>query len=90
MRKLVFLVGLAIGYVLGAKAGRERYETIASTASRVKSSQTVQSAAGVLREQAGSAVNRIPTESLLRPVREKLDAAREHLPTPSHNGTQQH
>src|SRR5689334_17260076 len=87
MLKLVLLLGLATGYVLGAKAGRERYETIARTASRIKSSQTVQSAAGVLREQAGSAVNRIPTESVLRPVREKLDAARQHLPVPSHNGT---
>jgi hypothetical protein len=90
MRKLVFLVGMATGYVLGTKAGRERYETIARTASRIKSSQTVQSAAGVLREQAGSAVNRIPTESVLRPVREKLDAVRQHLPVPSHNGANQH
>jgi hypothetical protein len=35
------------GYVLGARAGRERYEDIVRVARRVAGSQTVQSAAGV-------------------------------------------
>jgi hypothetical protein len=90
MRKLVFLTGLGVGYVLGARAGRERYEAIARTASRVKSSQTVQSAAGVLREQAGSALHKLPTDAVLQPVRDKIDAARHRLPIPSHNGTTRH
>ena len=49
--KLSLLLGGAIGYVLGARAGRERYETIVSLARRVSGSQTVQSAAGVLQAQ---------------------------------------
>jgi hypothetical protein len=49
--KLPFLIGGAIGYVLGAKAGRERYETIVRMARRVAGSQTVQSTAGVLQAQ---------------------------------------
>lgn len=32
VKKLSFLTGLGAGYVLGARAGRERYEQIASTA----------------------------------------------------------
>ena len=46
---LAFLLGGAAGYVLGARAGRERYETIVRLARRVAGSQTVQSTAGVLQ-----------------------------------------
>jgi hypothetical protein len=49
--KLSFLVGGAIGYVLGARAGRERYESIVRLGRRVGGSQTVQSAAGVFQAQ---------------------------------------
>ncbi len=47
--KLAFLIGGAVGYVLGAKAGRERYETIVRRGRRIAGSQTVQSTAGVLQ-----------------------------------------
>ena len=46
-----FLLGIAIGYVLGTRAGRERYEDIVAVARRVVGSQTVQSTAGVLQAQ---------------------------------------
>ncbi len=49
--KLSFLIGAAAGYVLGARAGRERYEAIVRTARKVGGSQTVQSTAGVLQAQ---------------------------------------
>jgi hypothetical protein len=49
--KLSFLAGAAVGYVLGARAGRERYESIVSAARKVAGSQTVQSTAGVLQAQ---------------------------------------
>jgi hypothetical protein len=49
--KLSFLVGGAVGFVLGARAGRERYEQIVATARKVAGSQTIQSTAGVLRAQ---------------------------------------
>ncbi len=42
--------GLA-GYVLGARAGQERYEQIVRVARRVAGSQTVQSVAGVAQAQ---------------------------------------
>jgi hypothetical protein len=49
--KATFLAGLAIGYVLGAKAGRERYEQIARAARKVRSNPTVQEAAGLVQAQ---------------------------------------
>ena len=49
--KLSFLAGAAVGYVLGAKAGHERYEAIVRVSHKFRSSQTVQSTAGVLQAQ---------------------------------------
>ena len=36
--KLTLLIGIAIGYVLGARAGRERYEQLKATATRAAGS----------------------------------------------------
>jgi hypothetical protein len=49
--KIPLLIGAAVGYVLGARAGRERYEQIVRFARKVGGSQTVQSTAGVLHAQ---------------------------------------
>lgn len=49
--KLSFLFGGAVGYVLGTRAGRERYESIVRLARQVAGSQTIQSTAGVLQAQ---------------------------------------
>jgi hypothetical protein len=56
--KLTLLLGGAVGYVLGAKAGRERYEAIVRAGRRVAGSQTVQATAGVLHAQLDTAANR--------------------------------
>jgi hypothetical protein len=48
---LSFLIGGAVGYVLGTKAGRQRYDTIVRLGRKVAGSQTVQSTAGVLQAQ---------------------------------------
>ncbi|WP_432995746.1 hypothetical protein [Dactylosporangium sp. CA-233914] len=50
--KLLFLGGLAAGFVLGARAGREKYEELKATALKIRESPTVQEAAGVVQEQA--------------------------------------
>jgi len=56
MKKLILLTAFAAGYVLGAKAGRERYEQIRRMTLRIKNNPTVQetahSAADMAREQA--------------------------------------
>jgi hypothetical protein len=53
-----FLLGIAVGYVLGSRAGRERYEDIVAMARRVAGSQTVQATAGVLQAQAAEVAGR--------------------------------
>jgi|SRR5215470_5433688 len=44
-----FLLGVATGYVLGARAGRERYEQIVRSYHRVADHPAVQGAAGVAK-----------------------------------------
>lgn len=51
--KLMFLGGLAVGFVLGAREGRERYEQLMRTARKVVDHPTVQEARGVIQAQAG-------------------------------------
>jgi hypothetical protein len=53
-----FLLGIAVGYVLGARAGRQRYDDIAAVARRVAGSPTVQATAGALQAQAAGAAER--------------------------------
>ena len=42
MKKLMLLTAGAVGYVLGTRAGRERYEQIKSGAQKLKDNPTVQ------------------------------------------------
>ena len=42
MKKLSLLIAFALGYVLGAQAGRERYEQIRGTVNKVKNDPRVQ------------------------------------------------
>jgi hypothetical protein len=42
MKKLMLLAAAGVGYVLGTKAGRERYEQIKSTFTKVKDDPRVQ------------------------------------------------
>ena len=55
--KVLFLGGLALGFVLGTRAGREKYEEIVSTARKIKDHPTVQEASGVVQEQANRLLN---------------------------------
>src|SRR5437016_6471607 len=55
--KLWFLGGLAAGFVLGARAGRERYEELVQTARKIKEHPTVQEATGVAQEQANRLIS---------------------------------
>lgn len=50
--KLWFISGLAAGFVLGSRAGREKYEEIVVNAKKVWEHPTIQEAAGVAQAQA--------------------------------------
>ena len=51
-RILLFGAGLGIGYVLGTRAGRERYGQISEKAKQAWESKPVQDAVGTVQEQA--------------------------------------
>jgi hypothetical protein len=55
--RMMFCAGLAVGYVLGSRAGRERYEQIKRTAQRVTDNPSVQEAAGLV----GAQVSKVTT-----------------------------
>lgn len=50
--KLMFLGGIGVGFVLGTRAGRERYEELVRAAQKVRENPTIQEAAGVVQAQA--------------------------------------
>ena len=54
--KILFVVGLGVGYVLGARAGRERYEQIRQAAEDVWNQPKVQEGVGTVKEFAMSRV----------------------------------
>jgi hypothetical protein len=55
--KATFLAGFAAGYVLGARAGRARYEQIRDTARAFMANPAVQSTTASLQHQAGEALS---------------------------------
>jgi hypothetical protein len=54
----MFLLGAAAGYVLGARAGRGRYEQIVRTYRKVADHPMVQGAAGIARAKVGEKFGR--------------------------------
>ena len=50
--RATFLAGLAVGFVIGARAGRERYEQMKKAATQVAQSPPVQKATQVAGEKA--------------------------------------
>jgi hypothetical protein len=55
--KLSLATGFAAGYVLGSRAGHERYEQIVRLARGIAENPAIQSAAGMLQAQASQAVD---------------------------------
>ena len=73
MRKLTALVAAGVGYVLGARAGRQRYEQLRQAATRVRSNPKVQQttqqaadaakgAAPVIKEKVGGAATAVTSK----------------------------
>ncbi|MCS5735321.1 YtxH domain-containing protein [Herbiconiux daphne] len=60
--KIIFVVGLATGYVLGTRAGRERYEQIKAGAAKVWNTPTVQSGVHTVQEFAGARVDTVKAD----------------------------
>ena len=54
--RMAFVVGLGVGFVLGARAGRERYEQMVKVTRKAADSPAVQQAAGAIQAQAAGLV----------------------------------
>ena len=72
--KLMFVIGLAIGYVFGTRAGRERYEQLKASAERLWTNPSVQAqvhrAEDYVRQRAPEVVDRV--EATARKVSEQV------------------
>lgn len=69
--RVPFIAGAAIGYVMGTKAGRERYEQIKRTSRKIAENPAVQETAGLMRAKSGA---------LASTAREKVGGRLEGLP----------
>jgi hypothetical protein len=67
--KLAVAAGFAAGYVLGSKAGRQRYEEIVSQARKVAGNDTVQSTAGVLQAKGTDLVEKAKQSDIANKVK---------------------
>jgi hypothetical protein len=59
--KLSFLAGFGAGYVLGARAGRERYEQIRRAYEHAKDDPRLQGIAGMVQARADDALSTVRT-----------------------------
>ena len=50
--KIMFITGVGVGYVLGTRAGRQRFDQMVAQARKFWESPSVQEAAGVVQAQA--------------------------------------
>ncbi|MBV9024580.1 MAG: YtxH domain-containing protein [Streptomycetaceae bacterium] len=82
--RLTFITGFATGYVLGARAGRERYEQLRKTAQGIARNpavrNTVEAAGQQSRVFAAKAADSVTIrfgDKLPRPVSEKMRSLRE-------------
>ena len=57
--RLTFMTGVAVGYVLGARAGRERYEQLRKAARQFVQAPAVQEAARKVKVVGGSAAGKM-------------------------------
>ncbi|MET9434323.1 YtxH domain-containing protein [Streptomyces sp. NPDC006551] len=83
--KLTFVVGLALGYVIGTRAGRERYEQLKKSARDLTQNPAVrnaaESAAQTGREVAGKAMHVMSDkvgDKLPASVTDRVHALRRH------------
>jgi hypothetical protein len=76
MRKAPFTLGVALGFVLGSRAGHGPYNELASQARRLRARPEVQGAVDRTKDQ----VNHLITDKLPSPVAAVLHAGNGHSP----------
>jgi hypothetical protein len=74
IKKLTLAAAFGIGYTLGAKAGRERYEQIKKTAQQVKDDPRVQDAAGKAEEAVRGAASAVTDDPRVQDVVQRAES----------------
>lgn len=59
MGKAMFLTGAAVGYVLGARAGRERYEQICRATESIRGNPKVQQATETMSQRGSEVAHKV-------------------------------
>lgn len=59
MGKAMFLTGAAVGYVLGARAGRERYEQICGITESIRGNSKVQQATETVSQRGSEVAHKV-------------------------------
>lgn len=85
--KLTFAVGVAVGFVIGARAGRERYEQIVRTAQSFVENPSVQETAGLVGAKASDFVGKTGRKVTSK-VTDKLPFGHSHDSYTPQNGSQ--
>jgi hypothetical protein len=78
MSKLTLTLAFGAGYVLGAKAGRGRYEQIKARAAKVAENPRVQAATDTAKEKAGEVVHSV-ADTAKEKAGEAASAAKEKI-----------
>ena len=74
MNKMLLLVGAGIGYVLGARAGRERYDQIADQANKLWSDPRVQTKVEEVKAKAPEVAHQVGEQA-----KSKVDEAKHRV-----------
>jgi hypothetical protein len=81
--RVSFVAGFAAGFVVGARAGRERYDQIVRAAKATKDSPQFQQAAGALQAQATNLVSTAShkvAETAPQLAQNAMHSVQEHVP----------
>ncbi|WP_054011477.1 hypothetical protein [Arthrobacter sp. ERGS1:01] len=77
--KITFLAGMATGYVLGAKAGTQRYEDLKNIAAKLWHSEPVQGSVSLVEDTVGkdaATATKKVTAKMARTLRRQAKKAR--------------
>ena len=92
MKKLMLLVAAGLGYVLGTRAGRERYDQIMGAVTKVKNDPRVQEktqqAVDLARQQAPMVADKVSTAASAAASKVKRSDDEDILKTPHMAGPQ--
>jgi hypothetical protein len=77
--RVTFIAGFAVGFVVGARAGRERYEQLMKAARRTADNPAVQQAAAAMQAKAAGLAN-TATHKVAGQLQDGMTSARNKVP----------